>query len=148
MRRNLIALLFVPLFLLSCVTASKKKPIEEVLHPEKLWFAFHENGLEFKTDINNDGTPDKEFYYECLTWVPPIPDRKYSREEPFLVSRYVGEGISPFGKLILFRYDMGSLIIVGDTDGDKKLDGRFHYRLSPTKSKDFFVLEYEGSEDL
>ncbi len=149
MGKGLVALLFVPLFLLSCATAPKKKPIEEALPPEKLWFAFYENGLEFKADTNNDGAPDKKFYYEWLTWVPPIPDKKYPREESFLVSRYVGEGISPFGKLILSRYGQGSLIIVGDINEDKKLDGRFHYSMSPSNSNknDSFVLKYEKTED-
>ena len=152
MKKVLLPLLFAALMSgISCTTTPKKN-LERVPPPEKLWFAFYDKGLEFKADISNDGTPDKGFYYELLTWVPPIPDKKYPQEESFLVSRYVGEGFSPFGKLILSRHTQEGLIIVGDINGDKKLDGRFHYSMSsenPNKGDSlvYFVLKHEKTED-
>ena len=135
MGKGLVALLLaVAVACASCATSAKEK-IEEVLPPEKIWFSFYDKGMKFKTD------PDKEFRYEIFNWLPLVPDFKYPEKDPFLVSEYVGEGISPFGKLILSRYVKGNLEVVGDITGDGKLDGRFCY------SNENGFLEYRGREE-
>ncbi len=161
MRRSLVALLFVPLFLLSCVITPKKKIDEKVLprvRPEALvGFRIDKNAIYFRGDIDGDKIPDTRVDYEMWGGEGPpgflgllksmIMYGKDSDElQEYFVLNYIGKEPSPFvGDTIFFDYGDGGVVITAKSLESGKLT-KFYYKMFSFDIKDYHGLRYEKTE--